>query len=175
MARKLSRREKIIVYAAAGFLGLFVIVQFGVFPLVEKRSRLMRGLAFKTAALEQITAFKAEYEAMRSQGDLARRRYENRNRDFTLFAFMDQLAGETGIKGHIAYMKPTKTEQKDSPYKVSQVEMKLQDITLKQLSTYLYQIETSDQMVAVKRMSITKKGKNEKAVDWVLQVETLEL
>jgi len=175
MARKLNRREKIIVYAAAAFLGLFIIVQFGIFPLVEKRSRLMRGVEVKTAVLDQITALRAEYENMRTRGDLALGRYESRSPDFTLFAFMDQLAGETRIKEHIAYMKPAKTEQKDSPYKISQVEMKLQDITLKQLTTYLYRIEASDQMVSVKRMSITKKGKNEKSVDWVLQVETLEL
>jgi len=175
MARKLNRREKMIVYAAAGFLGLFLIVQFGIFPLAEKRSRLMRGVEVKAAVLEQITALRAEYQAMRSQGDLALERYENRSPDFTLFSFMDQLAGETRIKDHIAYMKPAKTEQKDSPYKLSQVEMKLQDITLKQLATYLFRIEASDQMVSVKRMSITKKGKNEKSVDWVLQVETLEL
>jgi len=175
MVRKLNRREKIIVYAAAGFLGLFIIIQFGIFPLMEKRSRLMRGIEAKTIVLEQITALRAEYEAMRSQEDLALERYENRSPDFTLFAFMDQLAGEIRIKDHIEYMKPAKTEQKDSPYKISQVEMKLQGIALKQLATYLYRIEISDQLVAVKRMSITKKGKNEKSVDWVLQVETLEL
>ena len=175
MVRKLNRREKIIVYAAAGFLGLFIIIQFGIVPLMEKRSRLMRGIEVKAIVLEQITALRAEYEAMRSQEDMALERYENRSPDFTLFAFMDQLAGETRIKEHIAYMKPAKTEQKDSPYKISQVEMKLQNITLKQLATYLFRIEASDQMVSVKRMSITKKGKNEKFVDWVLQVETLEL
>ncbi|MDD3080712.1 MAG: hypothetical protein PHW17_00630 [Desulfobacterales bacterium] len=175
MVRKLNRREKIIVYAAAGFLGLFIIIQFGIVPLMEKRSRLMRGIEVKAIVLEQITALRAEYEAMRSQEDMALERYENRSPDFTLFAFMDQLAGETRIKDHIEYMKPAKTEQKDSPYKISQVEMKLQNITLKQLATYLFRIEASDQMVSVKRMSITKKGKNEKFVDWVLQVETLEL
>ena len=52
--------------------------------------------------------------------------------------------------------------------------MKLDAITLEQLTTYLYGIETSKNMVMVKKLSISKKEKNEGLVNVILQVETPE-
>jgi hypothetical protein len=43
------------------------------------------------------------------------------------------------------------------------------------LSGYLYRIETSPNMVAVKRLSVTKTGKAAEMLTAVLQVETLEI
>ena len=72
-------------------------------------------------------------------------------------------------------MKPSTTTQKNNPLKVSKVEMKLQAVTLKQLATYLHRVETSENMVSVKRLSISKTSKQEKFINVVLQVETFEI
>jgi general secretion pathway protein M len=71
-------------------------------------------------------------------------------------------------------MKPTKTIQKNSNYKISRVEMKLDNITLEQLAKYLYSVETSKNMVMVKKVSISKKEKKQGLVNVILQVETME-
>ncbi len=84
----------------------------------------------------------------------------------------DKLARQTGIKDRIAYMKPSSSVQKNGP-KISVVEMKLQAITLEQLIKYLYGMETSDKMVTLKRASFLKKGKDQPAIDAILQVETI--
>ena len=72
-------------------------------------------------------------------------------------------------------MKPSTSAQKNSPYKISQVEMKLQGITLRQLTTYLHMVELSKNMVYIKKLSILKTGKPKGFVDAVLQVETTEM
>ena len=92
-----------------------------------------------------------------------------------MYAFLNTLAGQTGIKDRISYMKPTTSAEKDSPYKISRVEMKLEDITLEQLTAYLYGVETSKNMVDVKKLSISKKDKTQGLITAVLQVETVEL
>ena len=92
-----------------------------------------------------------------------------------MFSFLDQLAGEAGVKDRISYMKPSTKVEKNSPYKISRVEMKLDAITLKQLTTYLYGVETSKNMVDIKRISISKKDKKQGLLTAVLQVETLEI
>jgi general secretion pathway protein M len=53
--------------------------------------------------------------------------------------------------------------------------MKLDAITLEQLTNYLYKIETSKNMVEVKKISISKKDKKQRLINAVLQVETYEL
>jgi len=71
--------------------------------------------------------------------------------------------------------RKSKTAQKDSPYKISRVEMKLDEITLEQLVTYLHGVETSDNMVDVNKLSITKKDKKVQLISVVMQVETVEM
>jgi len=53
--------------------------------------------------------------------------------------------------------------------------MKLQSITLKQLTSYLHGVETSKNIVSIKRISIVKTGIKEGYVNVVLQIETVEI
>ena len=53
--------------------------------------------------------------------------------------------------------------------------MKLDAITLEQLTQYLYGVETSENMVDVKKISISKKDKTQGLLTAVLQVETIEI
>ena len=175
MAIKLNNREKYAIYAASGALGVFVLLQFALFPALDHRAQLKRQLHVKRAALGEIRALQAEYHAMQNQSEQLKRRYTNRAEGFTLFSFLDQLASDTGIKDHIAYMKPSSSVQKNRSYKVLMVEMKLQDVGLEELTKFLYGIETSPNIVVVKRASFVRKGKDKGTLDTVLQVETIEI
>ncbi len=174
MARKLTKREKYSIYALSSVILLFIVIQFFVFPSIDKRKRLKRALQVKADALENMIALKSEYGEIEKRKQLSRVRFENREKGFTLFSFLDRLTGEARIKERVTYMKPSTTAQKNSAYKISQVEMKLQGLTLQQLTTYLHMVETSKNMVYLKRLSISKTGKPEGFIDAVLQVETVE-
>ena len=175
MKKKLTRREKYSLYAASGIICLFIIMQFIVLPVFHKQDRLERSLKVKTEILQNMIALKSEHDAIIQRTDLSKGHFENRAKGFTLFSFLDKLSGKAGIKDHITYMKPSTTVQKNSPYKTSLVEMKLRGLTLQQLTAYLHVVETSKNMVIVKRLSISKSGKEEGFIDAVLQVETSEI
>ena len=175
MAKKLTRREKYSVFAASVAICLVVLFQFIIFPQIDKRKRLDRALQVKTEILEEMTALKFEYDAIKQSNDQSQIRFKKREKGFTLFSFLDKLSGRAGIKENITYMKPSTSVQKNSPYKISQVEMKLQGLTLQQLTTYLHMIETSRNMVYIKKLSILKTGKEKGFIDAVLQVETSEI
>ena len=172
---KLSKREKYSVYIAAASLVLFVLIQIIIFPLMNKRQNTEKTIRAKTAVLEQMKALRADYDAFTQNAALSKRRFAKRQKGFTLFSFLERLAGATGIKDHITYMKPSTSTEKNSPIKLSKVEMKIQAITMKQLADYLYRVETSENMVTVKRLSVSKTGKREGFLDAVLQVETYEI
>ncbi|MFY9943530.1 MAG: type II secretion system protein GspM [Desulfobacterales bacterium] len=172
---QLNKREKTVVSALAAGICLLALWHFAVAPFFSKRQQLRRAIAVRSQSLAEIRALQAEYEALRRQGTLFEKKFARREKTFTLFSFLDRLAGESGIKANITYMKPSSTDQPDSRYKLSLVEMKLQGVNLEQLSGYLYRIETSPNMVAVKRLSVTKTGKAAEMLSAVLQVETLEI
>jgi len=175
MLRKLSKREKYSISAAAALIYLFIMFQFIVFPFMEKREQLSRNLLVKTKILQDMLILKSEYEVINKKVNLSKVRFKSREKGFTLFSFLDRLAGKAGVKDHITYMKPSSSARKDSQYKVSLVEMKLQAVIFQQLVTYLLMVETSKNVVSVKRISISKTKKQEAAFDAVLQVETIEI
>lgn len=174
MIKKLTKRERYSIYALSGAIFVFIIIQFIVFPSIDKRKRLVRELQVKTNVLSEMMTLKSDYGEIEKSTRSASARFAGREKGFTLFSFLDKLTGEAGIKEYVTYMKPSTTVQKDSPYKISQVEMKIQGLTLQQLTTYLYMVETSQNMVRVRRLSIVKAGKPEGFIDAVLQVETIE-
>lgn len=170
--KNLSKRERYAIYAAMGAVGIFLFVQFLVFPVLDKRDRLSKELKAKNRAFEEMRLLKTEYDAINKQSDLSKINFKNREKGFTLFSFLDKLSGQVGIKPNIDYMKPSSTTSKNGSRKLSQVELKLKGINLRQLTSYLYRIETSKNIVFVKRLSISRSTKPEGFIDVVLQVET---
>lgn len=172
---KLNRRERYAIMAAAAVIGIFLIAQFVVEPLFSRTEQKKQSLRAKAVMLEQMQQFKAEYESLTQKTRISQSRFLNREKGFTLFSFLDRLAGEAGIKDRISYMKPSKKVQKNSPYKISQVEMKLDAVTLEQLTNYLYGVETSKNIIDITKISISKKDVKQGLITAVLQVETIEI
>lgn len=175
LKKTLSKRERYAIYAACLFVGIFVVSQFIVSPLINKKKRLIRDLDVKTKILSEMQVLKSEYEALNKQADMTSIDFNKREKGFTLFSFLDKLSGQAGIKDHINYMKPSTTNAKDGSFKLSQVELKLKAIDLKQLTSYLYMIETSENMVFVKRLSVAQSTNPDGFIDVVMQVETYEI
>ena len=175
MAVKLQKREKLAVGLGGGCLVLFLILQFVLFPIIDRKKQYQRRLIFQTQTLAKIQSLQSQYAEIIKNTESSRSRLIKRNKNFTLFSFLDQLAGQTSIKDRIVYMKPSTTSRKNSPYKISLVEMKVQGITMKQLISYLYRVEISKNMVQIKRITISKTDKKQGLVNSILQVETLQL
>ena len=169
---RLKAREKYMLSVALGFIGIFVIAQVIVFPVLDKRARLERVIEAKTRILSELQVLAAEFNTIKQRSDVARKRITEKKKGFTLFSFLDRVAGETRLKDRIAYMKPSFLSPKDSPYKISLVEMKLQTITLEQLVLYLHKIETDENAIHIKRISIVKTGKARGHINAVMEIDT---
>ena len=167
MAIQMSNREKYFVGAAAVVISLLVVYLFIFTPIVEGSKNRHRAITVKAAQLEEMRAMKAEFDEMTSRSRSMQKLSGTKEKGFTLFAFLDTLAGTTGVKETIKYMKPT---TKDN---ISMVEMKLQDVDMAKLMNYLYEIETSPNGVFVKGISLTKAGKERNQLTAILQVETV--
>lgn len=171
----ITRRERLALMIAGGVIAAFLLVQLAVIPVVEKHRLLNRQLDAQQRSLQEMIALQAEYLQLKGRTEAARAELSRRRPGFTLFSFLDSLAGQTGLKDRIAYMKPSSTTQEGLPYKISLVETKLQGITMKQLTGYLYRVENSENSVRIRRLSISREGNQQGTIDAVLLVETYEL
>jgi general secretion pathway protein M len=170
----LNRREKIAVYAAGIFVVGFLFFQLVISPLFESRAALENKLSSRQEELFEMRQWRTEYRQLQHNRSISEEQFDKRPANFTLFSFLDQLAGRTGIKAHVSYMKPSSLIHEQSGINLSRVEMELQSISLKDLARYLYHVETSENIVIVKRLSISRKSAGESLIDAVLQVETVE-
>jgi general secretion pathway protein M len=172
---RLNQREKVAIGIGIGFMGIFVLVNFFIYPFIENRERLERSLAVHTRNFEEIQKLRASYLEMQNRATQSKIRFERRRRGFTLFSFLEELAAQVGIKDRITSMKPSSNKLKDSAYTQSLVDMKLNGISLEQMSQFIYRIETSQNMIHIKRLSLSKKEDDKGLLNVILQVETFEV
>ena len=170
---RLARRERYLVSVAACCIAIFLVFQFLIFPFFENKRRIQRGLKAKEKGLEEIVKLRADYQAYQKGSQGIQQALARRKEGFTLFSFLEKAAGEAEVKARIKYMKPS-ISSGTGPYKESMVEMKLEAITLPQLVGYLYRIESPDDVVNIKRISISENKKEQGYLDAILQVITFQ-
>ncbi|MBN1276773.1 MAG: type II secretion system protein M [Deltaproteobacteria bacterium] len=171
---KLAKREKYLVALGLGFIVTLFLFTFLISPFFEKRDRLKRSLSTKEEALQEIVMLSAEYEAQSKGAEGLQETLARRERDFTLFSFLEKAAGESNVKDTIKYMKPS-VAQGSGPYKESMVQMELEKITLKQLVDYLYRIESQEKAVAVRRIEIRENKREQGYLNAVIHVLTFQM
>lgn len=169
----LNRRERIFVNSAVVFVALFLLIRFVVVPISGQQGRLEQTLADKKEMLQQMIAIQKEAADVNHKLRDAKTGLDGRDKDFTLFSFLDRLAGEAGVKDAITDMKPSMEESENGSYRLSLVEMKLEAVSLENLVSYIHKIETPQSMVFVKRLSISRQEKDIGGVDAVMQVVTV--
>jgi general secretion pathway protein M len=169
----LNRRERILVNSGAVFVALFLLVRLVVVPLSGQQAHLGKRLVEKKEMLQQMLTVRKEVAALSHRMSDSKTGLTGREENFTLFSFLDQLAGEAGVKENITYMKPSTEETGQGERRLSQVELKLEAVSLENLISYMYKIETSRNMVFVQRVSISRQEKDIGGVDAVMQVVTV--
>ena len=168
---KLARREKYFVSTAALFIAIFFLLQFLIAPFFENRRRVQRGVRAKEDGLKEIVGLSSEYHRYQRGSQDMKQILARRKKGFTLFSFLEEAAGDAEVKAHIKYMKPS-TSAATGPYKESLVEMKLEAVTLKQLIGYLSKIESPDNVVSIKRITINENKRKSGYLDAILHVLT---
>lgn len=169
----LGKREKIVAAIGIAFVTAYVIIQFIIQPLVQWQHRLTRSHAVKVQTLGQMQQLNARYHSIGNRSVLLKKQLSQRKQGFTLFSFLDQQAGQSGIKENITYMKPMPAAGKDAAFKIAAVEMKLVLVSMTQLVNFLYRVETAPDIIWVKSLSIKQTGGDKTYIDVVLMVETL--
>lgn len=170
---KLAKREKYLVGLAGASLVVFLVFQFLVFPFLDSKKRVAAGIKNKERQLSEIAQLSSEYRTFQKGAQGIEGAMAGRQKGFTLFSFLDDAAGASEIKKNIKYMKPS-VSPGTGAYKESTVEMKIEGVTLEQLVAYLYRIESPDDLVNVKRITISQNKKEGGYLDAILQVFTFQ-
>ncbi|MCP3940081.1 MAG: general secretion pathway protein GspM [Desulfobacteraceae bacterium] len=168
---QLSTREKNILAGAGILVLIFIVVQFVFLRTFDKKNDLERILMVETQTLEKVSQLQKQYLALGM--DNKKGIMKTRQRDFTLFSFLDLQASKSGVKENIGYMKPFSQDMENTPYKISTVKLKLVKINLQQFINFIEGVETSKNGVKIVSLSATKVGKKQNMLDVLIETQTL--
>ena len=168
----LTQKDRKVLAIGIGALVLFLLVQFVLFPLLDKRKRLDRGISTKQKGLVEMREMQSRYRQLSMQSNTIEKRVSRRSGEFGLFSFLEKMAAETKVKRNIAYMKPSDATGEGALQQIM-VEMKLNAMNLKQLVAFLERIESPENIVELKRISIQENKKQEGTLDVIMQVISL--
>ena len=165
----LSPRDRTALTIGGLVLLIFVLVQFVLFPLLDKRKRLERTVTLRQQHLAEMQTMQQRYSRLHAQSSGLAQQLSSRVKGFSLFSFLEQMASKARVKEHIAYMKPS-TMTGEGPLQQVMVEIKLQTLGLAQLVRFLELIESPENVVEIKRISIQENSKSKGTLDVILQV-----
>ncbi len=169
----LSRRDRSALMIGGILLLVFAVVQLVLFPLLDKRKRLEKTITTRAREVQEMQAMQQQYDQLHEKSNSLEKQLSKRTAGFSLFSFLEKMATQNMIKDHIAYMKPSSVTG-EGMLKQVLVEMKIQTLGLKQLVAFLEHIESPENVVAVKRISIQENKKVKGTLDVIIQVISID-
>ena len=170
---QLSQREQWAVAAAGTALTVFLLLQFLVLPLVDRRARLEKGLVTRAQAVTEMRAMQDQYRALTSRSGSLAAALAAREAGFSLFSFLEKNADDSGVREKIAHMKPSESTGSEL-FTQSQVEMKLQAVSLGQLVRFLERVESPAHLVGIDKIAIQENTREKGLLDVTLQLVSID-
>jgi general secretion pathway protein M len=170
----LDSREKRVLAGGSLFILCFFVVQLAIIPFWNVRANIETSIERKSTELAKIKQLQEEHQRLKVQEGGIREKIMERSPGFTLFTFLDKQVTKAQVKKQIKYMKPSTLEGDDN-LNESMVEMKLQKTTLKDLVAFILLVESEENVVSIRRISIQESGGEQGYLDVILQIRTFEL
>ncbi len=170
---QLTTSQKRTVTAGLVFVGVVLLAQFIVVPYFEARQKVRSAIVASEKALRELTALGAEYGVLRQRSEEIRRASERRPPGFTLFSYLEKRAGDAAVKTNIRSLTPLMLAPTGA-YEETAVEMKLDKLTMKQLTDFLYRVESPEEMIRVRRISVVKMKESPEYLSALIQVFTYQ-
>jgi hypothetical protein len=149
----LNSREKWAVKVGALALLCFLAIEFVLFPLDGRAKRLKSAIRTKERDLFELKATVAEYKHLPKPGTMRGRGEE----PFSLFSALEKQAAKSDLMPKVEYMRPGGL-QLDTTREEKWVEVKMNRITLKEMTEILHSLESLGRGVYIKRLSLRKDG-----------------
>ena len=171
--QNLQPRERLFIGGAGAALVLILFFTFVIDPLFKHAADLDRQIVTARRQLNELRTMQKDYQRQKSVVDSINSQLK-KQQNFAIFSRLEELAGQTGIRNKILYMKPTVSTPSEV-YNEESVEVKMEGVTLEQLVRYLHQVENSPQLLKIKRLEIKPRFDNRQILTATFRVSAFTL
>jgi general secretion pathway protein M len=170
---QLTQSQKYTLLTGLIFVVGALLVQFALFPYFDARQKVRNTISVSEKTLRELATLGAEYGILRQRSEEIRRVIERRPPGFALFSYLEKRAGDAGVKTSIKSINPLKSTPAGA-YEETAVEMRLDKLTMKQVTDFLYQVESREDLVRIRKMSIGKMKESPEYLSVLIQVYTYQ-
>ena len=170
---KLDKRQRYIIAGTATFLLIALMIKMVVFPLWDAKAKVRQALQIQQKKLDEVIKLDAEFAVQEVKVSKIKKVMSTRPADFSLFSYLEKKAIQAGVRGHIKTMNSSKGAQ-SAAFEESLIDMKLDKITIKQLSEFLYYAESSADLVRIKKITIIKMKESPEYLSAQIQIASVQ-
>lgn len=172
---RLMRRERLLVIAVVVSVVLWMLFKFGVKPALARIETLNRVIPEKQRELIVLRAKSEDYVSRRDSLNDLRKHVASQDQAVELLPFLESLVQECGLSENDVAMD-WDVRQLDQDYQEAIVQIRLQNVTLKQLVDFLSKIEGSRRILAkTKTLHIQRNPTNANMLDSVIEIHSPRL
>ena len=171
---RLTRREKLLAVALAIFAGGWGLFAIAVKPVLERTRTLRRVISEKQDELVKLRATSNEYISLRDNLDNVRTKVASQEKGFELLPFLETMIRENGLAKKVGTMKQ-RVLPLGANHSETVVEVRLENLTLKQLIDFLRKVESSKVLARTKSLYIKKNLTNTEMLDSVVEIHNPKL
>ena len=169
---KRTPRERQMLALMAAAIGLWLLYWLVQGLILAPMEEAKRTISAREAALRQMQILQADYRRVQGQVSLLESQIRS-GQQGNVLSMLEEMANEVQIKDKITSMDPRSTPPNDL-YRESVIEVRLQQVNLKQLVDYLFKIENSGSFLKIKRLRLKTRSDDPGYLDVTFRVSSFE-
>ncbi len=170
---KLDKRQRYLVAGTAVFVLIALLLEIVFFPFWKAKERLTKAIQTNQRKLAETSALDKEFSLREARMAEIKKSLSVRSADFTLFSYLERKATQANVKRNIKYMNSSRGAQSAS-FEESLIDMKLDKITIRQLTDFLYFTESPADLVKIKKIVINKMKESPEYLSAQLQISSFQ-
>ncbi len=171
---RLTHRERWLITAITSIVLVWASYVFGLRPAIERIETLKRVIPENERKLQDLKVKSKQYLSLSATLGKVKNNEAQAQKDFELAAFIESNCTSCGLAKKVVTMKQ-EVLPIDSKYSEIVAEIQLENITLQQLVEFLLKTESSNRLLWVKSLYITKANADSNLIGVVLRLSSFKL
>lgn len=166
---ELNERNKRALLILSIFLVPFILINFIYLPYTDKIDLLNKRVGLKKEQFKEMLNLEKQVSLYK---DITFSKGGSNSKNFSLYTFLYKLAGKSGVKENITYIKPSGFRDKVRGVSGTLVEIEFKSIPMDLFTKLLFDIENSGNNLNIKKLSIIKTGSGKSSINIIMHVES---
>lgn len=155
---KLSKREYIVLAAGACVVFMLALSELFVRPYWTRHQDLEKKISRLEKDLRQVRGLLVRFQRNQRLLKEVEARLIREGESFSLFSFLEEAAGQAGIRGRLASMSPSQGDAADG-YRRHEMSIRFEGLSVGELVRFLEYLDKAPKLVRVERLRIDRSNR----------------